>query len=196
MSGDLAVKAWVLTAFMTTSVVAESYAAQISVPNVAGTGTFTNNTSLLIDGSIPPEGTVWTNPTNVYWSSTVPTFTLDFGSVYTLDDLLIQVDNNDDYRIDYSLNGSGWSTLYTIPIGLGNINNGMDTFTQSDINFTPVNARYLRISATGGDDKYAVSEIQAFGTSVVPEPGTITLLGSGLLLGQVFRRRKQSAFCE
>jgi hypothetical protein len=182
-----------MTALLATSMASTTHAAPIAVTSVIGTGTYSNDVSLLTDGNIPPESTGWTENTNVYWNGTDPTFTFQFDSVYRLDGVLIQVDNNDDYRIDYSVNGSTWSSLYTISQGDGTVGYGMDTFTQSDISFAPVDARYIRVSATGGDNMYAISEVQAFGTGPVPEPATLTLLGSGLLISGVFRKRKESA---
>jgi hypothetical protein len=195
MRRSISPRAWLMTAMLTTSTLSTAHAALIPVTSVTGSGVYSNSLPLLTDGYIPPEGTIWTNDTNVWWYGTAPTFTLQFNSVYTLDGIRIQVDNNDDYLIQYSLNGSAWSDLYTIPSGNGNIGNGMDTFNQAEINFAPVDARYIRVQATGGDGMYAISEVQAFGTPV-PEPATITLLGSGLLIGTVFGKRKRSSSCE
>jgi hypothetical protein len=192
MRKRLSAKTSVLAAILAVSISSTTFAAQIPVINVTGSGSYTNSVSLLTDGFIPANGTGWTSDTNVYWNGTVPTFTLKFNGVYNVNDLLIQVDNNDDYRIDYSLNGSDWTTLYTISSSLGSVGYGMDTFTQADMLFSPFTAQYIRVQATGGDNMYAISEIQAFGTAVVPEPGTLALFGTGLLLSRVFRKREES----
>ncbi|NTU53473.1 MAG: PEP-CTERM sorting domain-containing protein [Chlorobiaceae bacterium] len=170
----------------------ESIAAPINIITATGDGGYYNSPGRLIDGEIPDEGTWWASSTNVYWNGTAPFFTLEFDSVYTLVDLLVQVDNNDDYLIQYSLNGADWVGLYTIPGSAGNINGGMDTFIPSEINFSPVNARYIRLSALDGDNMYAISEVQAFGTSPVPEPASVVLLGSGLFALFGYRAKKET----
>ncbi len=186
------VKTLALSALLGMSLVSFANAVPIGVSSATGSGSYNNNVSLLIDGVIPGEGSAWTNGTNVWWQGTAPAFTLDFGATYNLEDMLIQVDNNDSYRIDYSIDGSAWNNLFNISAGAGNIGWGMDTFDQNDINFTPVEARYVRAYATGGDNSYAISEIQAFGlqASAVPEPTTFILLGTGLLGIVGLRRRK------
>lgn len=55
------------------------------------------------------------------------------------------------------------------------------------IDFSRTTSRYLSIQATGGDNYYSVSELQAFGTAKVPEP---LLLSLGVLIGFAQLRRK------
>jgi hypothetical protein len=179
-----------------------AYAAQIPVASVGtddGGHAYTNNPSLLSDGYIPPEGTIWTASTNVYWTGPNniyepwfdhPSFILDFGSVYRVDAIRVQVDNNDSYVLMASTNGSSWGTFYIIYAADGNIDpvspGGMDPFDIAASSFTtgnPVDARYIKLFALSGDGMYAASEIQAFGTlpNGVPEPTTMLLLGAGIL---------------
>jgi hypothetical protein len=44
-----------------------------------------------------------------------------------------------------------------------------------------VDALGVEIFATGGDGDYAVSQVEVFGSSLAPEPGTIGLLSIGLI---------------
>jgi hypothetical protein len=170
-----------------------SVAAPITITTVSGSGSYNNNPYLLVNGYLPAEGTFWKDSANVWWEGTTPAFTFDFNAVYLVDDMQIQVDNNDNYLIQYSINGSLWNNLYTIPSGAGTISGGMDTFTTSEISFTPVYARYLRMSAVSGDTMYSISEVQAFGTGPVPEPASLMLVGSGMVAVLGIRKKRQNS---
>jgi hypothetical protein len=180
-----------ITVIAVMSLLSSAQAGPIAVSSATGAGSYQNAADLLVDGYVPAEWTVWTAGTNVWWYGTEPAFTLDFGGVYRLEGILIQVDNNDWYKIEYSLNNSTWNELFVIPSYIGDVGWGMDTFTPPEIAFAPVNARYIRAFAIGGDNCYAISEIQAFGTTAnsVPEPTTMLLLGFGLI-GLAGVRRK------
>ena len=168
---------------------------------------------LVIDDTIPAEGSAFLNDTNfVAWSESpgnaVMEIIVDLGGLYYVDDIRCSVDNNDDYIITYSTNNIDWSLLLSISKDIGNSNDGMDTFStiqndpdtfmgeiwyEESIDFTsPVIAQYIRVKSStepgAGDNAKAVGEFQAIGHAV-PIPGAVWLLGSGML-GLVGLRRK------
>ncbi len=185
--------------FSLTALLSPVNAAQISFVSASASGSVNNSPSLVIDNSIPPEWQYWQTNT-VWWNGTSPAITLDMGGAYTLEEIIISVDNNDSYRVDYSLNNSEWAQLFLISSGWGEVGSGMDTMSSisgdpefiEGINFPAVSARYLRIQATGGDNMYSVGELQAFGAPV-PVPPALILLGSGLI-GLLGLGRKKALF--
>ena len=176
-----------------------AYAAPI-IPAVgaSGTGSFNNSPSLIIDGTIPAEGSVWTGGTNVWWTGLAPTFTIDLGAIYNIVDFLASVDNNDSYAFQVSTDNLAFTTFVTIAVGHGEIGGGMDTLSSDSthgeyvaaLDFSAVQGRYVKVFATGGDGSNSIGEVQLFGTSPVPEPSTLGLLGLGLGLGALRLRRK------
>jgi len=175
--------------------------ATLIIPStVSATGSYSNSENLINDGFIPTERTAWTASSNVYWNGTVTTFMLDFGQLYNVNDVLVSVDNNDYLTVDWSIDLSSWSNLFNINSSYGEVTWGMDTLSTdnlnseyvSNIDFSSVQARYLRIKATGGDNSYAIGEFQAFGSKVssVPEPSTLTIFALGVI-GLASRRLKK-----
>jgi len=166
---------------------------------ITGSGLHVNNFNLIANGVIPEEGTVWIDSKNVWWLGLGTSITLDYGSQNLINDVLVSVDNNDRYAVDYSLDGFVFSNLFTILPSYGNVSasrGGMDTMSTDaassefvpGINFPPITARFLRFRATAGDGFYAVGELEAFG-SPVPEPSTYGLIGAAALLGLAALRR-------
>ncbi|HNX90855.1 MAG TPA: discoidin domain-containing protein [Candidatus Omnitrophota bacterium] len=155
---------------------------------VTGNGLYNNSEALISDGYIPAEYTGWTDSACTYWNGTSAYFTLDLGRVYNLSSLTLSVDNNDSYRIDYSLNKSSWGFLTTINSGDGNVSWGMDTFENVPVSAT---ARYLRIFSIGGDNSYSIGELNVAGTAT-PEPASMILFGIGGLAITAVRNRKKA----
>jgi hypothetical protein len=181
--------------------VANSNAAIIPA-GVSATGPYNNPIGWVTDGFIPVETTFWQSST-VWWSGTGVVITVDLGQQYVLQDILVSVDNNDGYQIQYSADNSTYTNLFTILPGQGEIGGGMDTFNTlagdpeywGGVDFTPVVGRYVRIFATHGDSSYSVGELQVTGVLAgVPEPASLAIWGGLGIAGLVgVRRRKQLA---
>jgi len=184
----------------------------ITPVSATGTGVFSGSASVIIDGITPPRGTLASAPTNVVWNSLSTFFTIDFGSVQTVANLTVAVDNNDDYLIQSSTDGKNFKNLFTFlgsdgPVSPGQ--GGLDILSTNPAfpsnvtypgnsttpeyigrGFDPTAAQYLRSSAIAGDSVYAIGEVDAF-TAGVPEPSSILLCGIaglGLTVAKVRRR--------
>ncbi|MEI6206550.1 MAG: DUF1566 domain-containing protein [Desulfuromonadales bacterium] len=112
--------------------------------------------SLITNGVFAPEATSWGDSN--YAVQLDGKLTVDLGQVYTgINRLKVQTDNNDTYRVEYSIDGITWSTFYDVAMITGY---GLNTRYSGIL--APVSARYLRIYQTGGDGLYSVSELQVF----------------------------------
>lgn len=146
----------------------------------------------IVDGTFRPEFTQW-NAGSWWWDQdasvnanpVVTTITLN--QSYTIDSFVVQADDNDTYRLEY-WNGAAWQLAWDIPtqpsFGLVQRSSGL---------LAPITTNQLRFTATGGDNYYAVSEIQAFGVAAIPEPETYALMLAGLgLVGFMAKRRRRA----
>lgn len=165
MKKSCTVKLLILFVVVFVAFVGSAWAAEISIK---GNGTFNNNEKLIIDGDFSEQGSAWDNEKCVWWNGTSPYFVIDLGAVYQVPDLVLQVDNNDNYQVDYSVDGTTFTPLVTVKADSGEIEWGMDTLSSAPGNtdtiegmaFKPVIARFIKIYATEGDDSYSISEIQ------------------------------------
>jgi hypothetical protein len=145
--------------------------------------------SSIVDGVFVPEMQTW-NTGSWWWdedpsiNATPVVTTIHLNQLYTIDSFSVQADDNDTYRLEY-WDGAAWQLAWNIPtqpsFGLVTRNSGLLPSITTD---------FLRFTATGGDNYYAVSEIQAFGAAAVPEPSTYALMLGGLgMVGYLARRR-------
>lgn len=178
------------------------FAVQIIPAGITGTGPFENNASIMIDGVIPEQGNVHNGPWSVHWTGTVTNFVIDLGNVFTVADLLASVDNNDNYVFERSLDNVSYVPFLTILDIYGNRFFGLDTMNTfagdpeyvAGIDFAPVQMRYIRISANGGDNLYGIGEVQVFSAdAAIPEPATTSLVGAGIALAVLRLRRRLSS---
>ncbi len=192
------------TSLLLVGISGTSMAALLTADSVSYTGDgigWYHYETKMIDGIIPVEHTDWRVHTT-YWGGTGAQFTIDYGALFLIEDLVVSVDNNDYYTVEYSTDHSTWSNLFDISKNVGEQGYGMDTMSTvagnteyiASLDFTTVTAQYLRIFATGGDNSYSVGEIQAYGIpNAVPEPATMLLFGTGLagLVGSRMRKKKK-----
>jgi len=149
----------------------ESESKIIRPEKVEASGNYYNNIDLIIDGKIPPEGSEWNADSCVYWEDPETFFIIDLGGAFRITGIIVQVDSNDAYQIDFSLDREEYFPLLEIKDGDGDIESGMDTMSSipdnlefvSDWEIAAVGARYIKIYATGGNGAYSVSELQIFG---------------------------------
>ena len=114
----------------------------------------------LTDGMLAPNGDFWNTALTGLLPSSQATMTFDLGSEMPIAAAFIQADNNDRYLLEGSVDGATYTTLWEAPPVRGS---GLRARTSDTISGR---ARYLRLSAAGGDGAYSVSELQVF--SVVP----------------------------
>lgn len=141
---------------------------------VQGFGVFSNEANQIIDGRIPPESLKNTGSLSVSWESEETYFIIDLGKSWKIMELKIQVDCDDEYRIEYSEDGENFYPLIDILPGMGEIQTGMDTLcSQPDdpefaegAEFHPCVARYLKVYSAGGEGIFALSELIVYGLNL------------------------------
>jgi hypothetical protein len=147
-------------------------AATINPVDVIGEGEYSNDAQLLVDGYMPDQASTFDGPDCVFWSDPRTSFEIDLGAVYNVDGITMQADNNDNYLIEGSVDGQYFSRLLFLGSQIGEVGWGMETVSTMRgsshylprLRFIPSRARYLRVSAHGGDRLYAVSEVKIFGS--------------------------------
>ena len=150
------------------------------------------------DGEFNQIGQQW-NFGSVYWSGTDTGLTITLAHTASVNRLILEADNGDNYRVEFLDRSNVWQAATTI---------NTDQFPAGQNLFggpllTPVVAKAFRITATG-DNHYSVAEFQAFGNFVtditppgapgnpspIPEPATYLMMTAGLALLGVAARKK------
>ena len=131
-----------------------------------------NGAALIANGEFPVEGSAWNGDASAYWSGNGKSkaITFDFGQAFELHDLVLSVDNNDNYLVEVSLDLShdSWSELIFVPWYRGEHWSGMET-----------------ISTVAGDPEY-IGEIDLgfFSLAAIDfaEVGAFRCAGEGIAL--------------
>ncbi len=139
-----------------------------------------------------PEGQQWNNGS--FWWDQDPsvnasplTWEVQLNQAYTVNQFLVQADDNDSYLLEY-WDGAAWQSAFAIPFSA----NGPGLRTRDSGVFAAITTDRFRFTATGGDNYYSVSEIQAIQAFAVPEPSTWALMIIGFgLVGNALRRRRR-----
>lgn len=191
----------VLCLVTSTVVLADTNVALNKPATAVGSGFYSGPTSIVCAGT--PEGVsaandgvfhretdCWLN--GVAWNGKDNSIDIDLNGTFLIDAAIVQADDNDTYELQYR----GIDNLYHDWWAIGAISSwGLVTRPNADQvtrqSLASVEATGLRIFATGGDELYAVSEVQVYG-SPVPEPSSLMLLGSGLAAFAGTLRRKFS----
>ena len=145
----------------------------------------------IVNGVYQPEQQQW-NINSVWWGiddkAVGNNIVIDLGGLFNITDLKVQADDNDTYRIEYFGTDSLWHSAWDIPAP-----GGFGLTTSSIALGSAITTNELRFTATGGDGFYSVSQIEATGTSTVPEAtSTLAMFGGALGLLVFVRRRFQS----
>lgn len=153
----------------------------VTLNGVYGTnGTFCGSplpaaAATLTDGVFLPESTCW-QVDSVWWNGAdypANSIVVDLGATYALRRLSVQADNNDTYRVEVLDSGGNWVVAWDVPdVCCYGMTTRQTTLAQA------IEGSALRFTATGGDNLYSVSEIQA--ATTVPEPASWLMLGAGI----------------
>jgi hypothetical protein len=124
------------------------------------------NAIRLTDGLLSNEGDEWLTDVTSRFTSARSFVEYDLGSPQTLRCVMVQADNNDVYYLSGSQDGQNWGQLWRV---------GAEPSPGMRVRSTKmeVAVRYLRLSATGGDALYSVSEIAAYSECPVPWPADL-----------------------
>ncbi|HEX7508234.1 MAG TPA: hypothetical protein VF550_15765 [Polyangia bacterium] len=124
------------------------------------------NAIRLTDGVLSNEGDEWLTDLTARFSSAHSSVEYDLGQPRLLRCVMVQADNNDVYFMAGSSDGQAWQQLWRV---------GAEPGAGMRVRATKLDTtvRYLRLSATGGDALYSVSEIAVYSECPVPWPADL-----------------------
>lgn len=177
---------------------------------VIGSGHFHGNLTTITDGVFLPKSTDWRSEANTVWwtgyYNSGVSFQVDLGRTFNITGLIVQADDNDKYKLlYYDKNSLSWKLLWDIPMVSDSAGGGMQIRPNAYNNSTqyilpsPIETSLLKYVATSGDDAYAISEIQVFGSIPAPPPvytpipGTMLLFSPTLACLWLLRRVKSTS---
>lgn len=109
----------------------------------------------LTDQLAPAEGDAWDGPPAVLLPAG-GSIEWDLGAPVRITGAALQADNNDDYLLSISDDGVSWRDLFRFgPV------EGSGLRTRSNL-VLDAPARFLRLTASGGDGRYSLSEVELF----------------------------------
>jgi len=113
------------------------------------------NAGRLADGVASTDSDMWDSPRAALFAAG-GVLEWDLGAVEPIVAMRVQADNNDRYLVFGSLEGQSWYPIWVAqPVELP----GLQTRTSPELN---ARARFLRMTAEGGDQKYSLSELEVF----------------------------------
>lgn len=115
----------------------------------------TPNAALLSDGVASTDGDIWNSPRAALIERT-GVVEWDLGAQKTIAAMRLQADNNDRYTVQGSLDRATWYPVWVAPVVELP---GVQTRTSPPLN---ASARYLRLTAEGGDNLFSVTELEVF----------------------------------
>jgi hypothetical protein len=121
------------------------------------------NAERITDGALSLDGDPWDSDTAARFTDPRGFLEYDLSAVHPIACALLQGDNNDDYLVLGSLDGKGWTTIFNAgPVGGAGLRTRLEKVNAS--------ARYLRITASGGDNSYAIAEAAVYEICPTPWP--------------------------
>ncbi len=109
------------------------------------------------DGLLAREGWPADSPQAARLAGRDASVSFDLGVARPIRALLVQADHDDVYEVAASVDGWSWQPLWQAPAA------GASGLRTRRVELaSPVNARYLRVTSSGGDARYAVSELRAY----------------------------------